>query len=78
MPLVVRMHNNPLMYILTTPTLDATGHRWVGALASFEFTFEYQKGADNKVADAHSWIQIHHNQEMVCFLMEGAIVGAVD
>ena len=34
-PFVVRIHNNPLTYVLTTPNLDATGHRWVGALASF-------------------------------------------
>ena len=36
-PFVVRMDNNLLTYILTTPNLDATGHRWVGMLASFEF-----------------------------------------
>ena len=26
-PFVVRMDNNPLTYMLTTPNLDATGHR---------------------------------------------------
>ena len=46
-PFVVKMDNNPVTYILTTPNLDATGHRWVGTLASFEFTLEYQKGAEN-------------------------------
>ena len=46
-PFVVRMDNNPLTYILTTPNLDTTGHRWVDALALFEFALEYQKGADN-------------------------------
>ena len=51
---VVRMDNNSLMYILTTPNLDATGHRWVGSLASFEFTLEYQKGADNGAANTLS------------------------
>ena len=51
---VVRMDNNPLMYVLTTPNLDATGHRWVGTLASFEFALECQKGVDNGVADALS------------------------
>ena len=30
-------------YILTTSNLDAMGHRWVGALASFEFSSEYQR-----------------------------------
>ena len=73
-PFVVRMDHNPLMYILTTPNLDATGHRWAGALASFEFTLEYQKGADNGVADAFSQVPIHHNCEMAFSLMEGAVV----
>ena len=35
LPFMVWMDNNPLTYVLTTPNLDATGHRWVGALASF-------------------------------------------
>ena len=64
--------------VLTTPNLDATRHRWVGMLSSFEFTLEYQKGADNGAADALSWVPIHHNCKMVCSLMKGAIVGAVD
>ena len=76
-PFVVRT-DNPLMYILTTPNLDATGHRWVGMLSSFEFALEYQKGADNGVADALSQVPIHHNWETVHSLMEGAIVGTVD
>ena len=63
---------------LTTPNLDAMGHRWVGVQASFEFALEYQKGADNGVADALSQVPIHHNRETVWSLMEGAIVGAVD
>ena len=75
---VVRMDNNPLTYILMTPNLDVMGHRWVGILASFEFALEYQKGADNGVADALSWVPIHHNHAMVRSLMEGAIVGATD
>ena len=61
-----------------TRDLDTTGHRWVCVLASFEFALEYQKGADNRVADALSQVPIHHNHEMVCSLMEGAIVGTVD
>ena len=77
-PFVVRTDNNPLTYILTTPNLDATGHRWVGALASFKFALEYQKGAGSGEADALSWVPICHNHEMVWSLMEGAIVGATD
>ena len=51
-PFLVRTDNNPLMYIMTTPNLDATGHQWVGALARFNFKLEYQKRQDNMVADA--------------------------
>ena len=40
--------------MLTTPNLDATGHRWVLALASFNFKLEYLCGADNRVADVLS------------------------
>ena len=46
--------NNPLMYVLTTPNLDATGHRWVSALARFNFRLEYLHGTDNRVADVLS------------------------
>ena len=53
-PFVVRTDNNPLTYVLTIPNLDTTGHRWVDTLASFEFSLEYQKGADNVAADALS------------------------
>ena len=50
-PFVVRTDNNPRTYMLTTPNLDATGHQWVDALASFQFELEYQKGADNGAVD---------------------------
>ena len=43
-PFLVKTDNNPLMYIMTTPNLDATGHQWVGALVKFNFQLEYQKG----------------------------------
>ena len=77
-PFVVRLDNNLLTYIITTLNLDATGHRWVGTLAFFEVTSEYQKGADNRAADALSFVPIHHNHERVHSLMEGDVVGTVD
>ena len=40
--------------MLTTPNLDATGHCWVSALASFNFKLEYLCGADNRVANVLS------------------------
>ena len=53
-PFVVWTDNNLLTYVLTTPNLDAMGHRWVGMLASFQFELEYQKGTNNGAADALS------------------------
>ena len=53
-PFTVRTDNNPLTYILMTPNLDALGHHWVAALASYNMKLEYLKGSDNKVADALS------------------------
>ena len=39
-PFLVNTYNNHLTYIMTTPSLDATGHQWVGALARFNFQLE--------------------------------------
>ena len=77
-PFVVQTDNNPLTYVLTTPNLDATGHRWVRALASFQSELEYQKGADNGAADALSRVPISHSRQIVQSLLEGAIIGAAD
>ena len=62
---VVQTDNNPLTYVLTTPNLDATGHRWVGMSVSFEFTLEHQKGADNGAANTLSQVPICHNCQML-------------
>ena len=78
LPFVVWTDNNPLIYMLMTPNLDATGHRWVGTLASFQFELEYQKGADNGAADALSQVPISHSRETIQSLLEGAIVGAAN
>ena len=56
-PFRVKTDNNPLTYVMTTPNLDAVGHRWVAALANFNFTIEYLRGADNKVADTLSRVE---------------------
>ena len=48
---VVHTDNNPLTYIFSSANLDAAGQRWVVRLASYNFSLEYQKGKDNKVAD---------------------------
>lgn len=46
--------NNPLTYILSTAKLDATGHRWVAALAAFDFDILYRPDRNNSDADALS------------------------
>ena len=56
-PFVVKMDNNPLTYVLTTPNLDAKGHCWVTTLANFDMKIKYQRSADNKVADALSRVE---------------------
>ena len=53
-PFLIRTDNNPPMYIMMTPNLDATGHQWVGSLANYNFKIEYLKGQDNSTADVPS------------------------
>ena len=69
-PFTVRTDNNPLTYILTTPNLDACGHRWVSSLARYTFKIEYLKGTDNKVADVLSRIETHLDDDTVKKLLE--------
>ena len=58
----VCMDNNLLMYILSTQNLDATRHRWVGAMASCNFDLEYLKGTENGAANALSWVPLPPRQ----------------
>ena len=37
-PFTVCTDNNPLTYVMTTPNLDAIGHRWVATLAGYNMT----------------------------------------
>jgi transposase InsO family protein len=46
--------NNPLTYVLTSAKLDATSHRWVAALASYDFSILYRPGVNNADADGMS------------------------
>ena len=72
---IVQPDNNLLMYIMSTPNLDATGHRLVGALAWFNFKSEYQKGWDNTVADVLSWVTTQLNPETMKSILNGATLG---
>ena len=46
--------NNPLTHVLTTAKLDATGQRWVAALAQYNFDLIYKPGTMNVDADIMS------------------------
>jgi hypothetical protein len=45
-----------MTYVLTTAKLDATGHRWLAALAAFNFNMQYRPGKKNGDADCLSRI----------------------
>uniref|UniRef100_A0A3B3RIE0 Gypsy retrotransposon integrase-like protein 1 n=1 Tax=Paramormyrops kingsleyae TaxID=1676925 RepID=A0A3B3RIE0_9TELE len=50
----VRTDNNPLTYITTSAKLDATGHRWLSALSTYNFSLKYRPGRKNIDADSLS------------------------
>ncbi|XP_062372262.1 retrovirus-related Pol polyprotein from transposon 412 isoform X1 [Sardina pilchardus] len=54
----VMTDNNPLTYVLTTGKLNATGHRWLAALATYDFEIKYRPGKVNIDADllSRNWI----------------------
>ena len=72
------MDNNLLAYMLTTLNLDAKGHHWVGALASYEFTLEYWKGSDNAAANVLSRAPVNHDKDTVQSLLEGAVTSTTE
>ncbi len=45
------MDNNPLTYVLSSAKLNATGHRWLAALATYNFSLKYKPGRHNIDAD---------------------------
>ena len=53
----VHTDNNPLMYSLTSPNMDAMKQRWINELAEYDYSLEYQKGKNNTVANALSRIK---------------------
>ena len=69
-PFLVCTDNNPLTYVMTMPNLDAVGHRWVAAMAGYNFEIEYIRGTDNKVANALSHVGGHLDEEAVNELLD--------
>lgn len=50
----VLTHNTPLTYVLSSAKLDATGHRWLAALAAYNFDIRYRPGINTVDADVLS------------------------
>ena len=57
--------NNPLTYVLKKAKLDAARHRWVSALAQFNFSIKYRSGKVNIDADALSRLPAEEIEEGV-------------
>ena len=57
----VYINNNPLTYVMTTAKLNATGHRWVAALADFNFNIKYRPGHAHHDADFLSCLKTNIN-----------------
>ena len=59
--------SNPLTYLTTTAKLNATDHRWLSSLSTFDFTISYRAGKANGDADGLSRIHArgddHETQE---------------
>ena len=68
-PFTVCTDNNPLTYVMTTLNLDAIGHWWIAALARYNMTIEYLKGADNKIVDILSQVPQRLDPEAVMVLL---------
>ena len=73
-PFLIQTDNNPLTYVMTTPNLDAIGHRWVAAMAGYNFKIEYIWGSDNKVADTLSQVGEHLDEDGVKQLLDPGII----
>ena len=73
-PFLIRTDNNPLTYVMTTPNLDAVRHRWVAAMAGYNFEIKYVRGSDNKVTDALSRVGKRLDEDAVKELLDQGII----
>ena len=64
--LLGHMDNNPLMFFLTSPNMDAMKQKWINELVKYDFSLEYQKGKNNTVAYALSRIseELFYDEEV--------------
>ncbi|KAL0196751.1 hypothetical protein M9458_005291, partial [Cirrhinus mrigala] len=67
----VRTDNNPLTYVLTTAKLNATGHRWLASLATYDFDVQYRPGRTNVDADLLSRCVAEEGESWECISETG-------
>ena len=59
---------------MTMPILDVVRHRWVVAMAGYNFKIEYVRVLDNKVTDTLSQVGEHLDEDAIKELLDqGAI-----
>ena len=70
--------NNPLTYVLSTAKLDATGHRWLAALAAYNLEIKYRPGEANVNADILSRLpnEPHSGDSNPC-IIDNEMVAAI-
>ena len=73
-PFLIRTDNNLLTYIMMMPSLDTVWHRWVAAMAGYNFEIEYVRGSDNKVVDAFSQVGECLDEDAVKELLDQGII----
>ena len=73
----VHTDNNPLTYVLTTAKLDATGHRWLAALATYNFQLKYISARQNCDADALSRLTAEVGHDVVNAICQMHSAGSV-
>ena len=56
------------------PNLDAVGHRWVVAMAGYNFEIQNVCGSDNKVANALSRIGGHLDEDNIKELLDQSAI----
>ena len=71
---LVQTDNNLLTYVMMMPNLDAVWHRWVAAMAGYNFKIEYIRGSDNKVANTLSRVGECLDEDAVTELLDQGII----
>ena len=69
--------NNPLTYVLSSAKLDATGHRWIAALSTYNFDIKYRSGKKNANADSLSRLPGSSQQQDAYQTVDRETVGAI-